>query len=338
MGEKDTVNIKTTADLLENEKTEQRKKDAEAIEAKQKEAAEKAEEARREQERKEQELAARKAEQEEQRAREAAAAAEAEAAKAAAETQKEELIGAGLALAGTALAGNTGGKKNSGGFFKGLLLGILIGALGLWFLMPKQPSSPEPAPAAVEDADVTLDNNGILGFTAADFQEAVLSAASEHQELIVMEQPLSITTTITKAGLGNLAIFAKIKEVTYYGTGVYTVDLSGMKEDRILVDEETCTVTVRIPHTVLQYVNPELSKTEFEDTENGLLAFGDLKLTPEETNLLEQSVYRAMEERLDSQDLYLEADRFAELKTWEIFQPLVSAVSPMYRVAIEFTD
>ena len=70
MGEKDTVNIKTTADLLENEKTEQRKKDAEAIEAKQKEAAEKAEEARREQERKEQELAARKAEQEEQRAKE----------------------------------------------------------------------------------------------------------------------------------------------------------------------------------------------------------------------------------------------------------------------------
>ena len=97
--------------------------------------------------------------------------------------------------------------------------------------------------------DLVLEDNSIFGYTAADFQNAVLGAASEHQELIVMEQPLSIATTITKAGLGNLPIFAKMKDVTYYGTGVYTVDLSGMDASRILVDEETCTVTAkfRIP-------------------------------------------------------------------------------------------
>ena len=343
MSDKKTVSIKTSAELVENEKTEQRKKDAEKIEAQQKEAAEKAEEARaeaarKEQERLEKELAAKKAK-EEQLAKEAAAAKEAEEARLAAAKQKEELIGAGLALAGTAIAGSAA-KKGSGGFFKGILLGILVGALGLWFLMPKQPAAPEPAPvpAPIEEADVTIENNGALGFTAADFQDAVLGAATEHQELIVMEQPLSISTTITKAGLGNFQIFSKVKDVTYHGTGVYTVDLSGMNKDRILVDEENYTVTVKVPHAVLQYVNPELAKTEFEDTEKGLLAFGDIKLTTEETNQLEQSVYDAMRERLDSQDLYDEADRFAKLKTWEIFQPLVTAVSPMYKVEIEFTE
>lgn len=345
MSDKETVNIKTTADLVENEKTEQRKKDAAKIEAQQAEAAKKAEEARaeaarKEQERLEKELAAKKAK-EEQMAKEAAAAKEAEAARIAAAKQKEELIGAGLALAGTAIAGNAvSNKKGFGGFIKGLLFGILVGALGLWFLMPKQPAAPEPSPmpAAVEDTDVTIDNDGFLGYTAADFQDAVLGAATEHQELIVMEQPLSISTTITKAGLGNLPIFSKMKDVTYYGTGVYTVDLSGMDKDRVLVDEETYTVTVKIPHAALQYVNPEIAKTEFEDTEKGFLAFGDIKLTPEETNQLEQSVYDAMQERLDSDDLYEEADRFAKLKTWEIFQPLISAVSPMYKVEIEFID
>lgn len=343
MSGKNSIDIKATADLVENESTAKRKKEAESIETQQKEAAKKAEEAReeakrKEQERLEKELAEKKA-REEQRAKEAAAAKEAEEARLAAARQKEELIGAGLALAGTAIAG-TAGKKNSGGFWKAFLLGLIVGALGLWFLMPKQtaPAAPDPTPVPIEDAEVTVENNGFLGYTAADFQNAVLGAASEHQELIVMEQPLSIATTITKAGLGNLPIFAKMKDVTYYGTGVYTVDLSGMDASRILVDEETCTVTVKIPHTVLQYVNPELSRTEFEDTEKGLLAFGDIKLTAEETNQLEQSVYDAMRERLDSDDLYEEADRFAKLKTWEIFQPLVTAVSPMYKVEMEFID
>ena len=339
-----SVDIKTTADLLENEKTDQRKKDAAKIEQQQKEAAEKAREAqeeakRKEQERLEKELAAKKAK-EEQLAREAEAAKEAEAARLAAAKQKEELIGAGLALAGTALAGaGGGGKKSFGSFLKGLLLGIVIGAIGFWFLMPR-PAAPAPAPTPVpiEDAEVTIDNDGVLGYTAADFQNAVLGAATEHQELIVMEQPLSISTTITKAGLGNFPIFSKMKDVTYYGTGVYTVDLSGMDNDRIIVDEDTYTVTIRIPHAVLQYVNPELASMEFEYTEKGFLAFGDIKLTAEETNQLETSVYDAMRERLDSQDLYDEADRFAKLKTWEIFQPLVTAVSPMFKVETDFID
>ena len=153
-----------------------------------------------------------------------------------------------------------------------------------------------------------------------------------------MEQPLSISTTTTKAGLANLPIFSKMQDLTYYGTGVYTVDLSGLDKEHILVDESQNTVTILIPHAKLQYVNTNLDLTEFEDTEKGLLAFGDIKLTAEETKLLETTVYNSMEERLSEQELLDEADRFAKLKTWEIFQPLVTAVSPAYKTVIQFTD
>ena len=118
-------------------------------------------------------------------------------------------------------------------------------------------------------------------------------------------------------------------------SGVYTVDLSGMKADSVLVDENQNTVLILIPHAKLQYVNADLNKTEFEDTEHGILAFGDIKLTPEETSLLENTVYTSMEERLSEQELLDEADRFAKLKTWEMFQPLVTAISPAYKVVIE---
>ncbi len=334
MGKKSTIDIKTDAVLTSSDKTEQQKRDAEKIEEKKKKAAAEAEQAKEEARIREAERKAREAE---EKARKEQLKQEAEAAREKAESEaqkKEELLNSGIALAETAM--KTSGKN--GGFFKGLLIGVLIGAVGVFLLTRSAPVSTaeQPAPIPAEQADVLIDSDGVLGYTAADFQEAVLGCASEHQELIVMEQPLSITTTITRAGLGSLPIFSKMKEVTYCGTGVYTVDLSGLNEDRILVDEENCTVTIRIPHAVLQYVNTDLSKTQFEDTEQGLLAFGDIKLTAEETNLLERAVHDAMQERLDQAELYEEADRFANLKTWEIFQPLVTAVSPLYKVEIEF--
>ena len=97
-------------------------------------------------------------------------------------------------------------------------------------------------------------------------------------------------------------------------------------------------MTIRIPHTYLQYVVPDLEATEFEDTEKGLLAFGDIKMTTEEQNELERSVEEAMRERLDQPDRYEEADTLALLKTYEIFQPLVTTVSREYVVEMVFDD
>jgi len=186
--------------------------------------------------------------------------------------------------------------------------------------------------------DTPVETEEPSGPSSVEFEEAVLEAASEHSELIVMEQPLSIPTTITKSGLGNLAIFSKVKDVTYYGTGVYTVDLSKIDAKHIRTDLFNRSVNILIPHAVLQYVNPDLSRTEFQDTEKGWLAFGDIKLSAEESNELEKSVMSAMEERLNRDDLLIQADEFAVLKTWEIFQPIIASVSPEYTVEMEFSE
>ncbi|WP_321973688.1 hypothetical protein [Paratractidigestivibacter sp.] len=63
--------------------------------------------------------------------------------------------------------------------------------------------------------------------------------------------------------------------------------------------------TVTIPHATQQYVNPDYGSMQFEDTQKGLLAFGDLALA-------------------------------AELKTWEMFQPPITAVSSEYKVETAF--
>ena len=225
------------------------------------------------------------------------------------------------------------------GFFKGLIIGAIVGfllatVLGFSGIGDKLFDTLN---SSKENADQLIDEH-FFSYTALDFQDAILGEASKKQELIVMEQPVKVSTTVTKSGLGNLEIFSKVKNIAYNGTGVYTVDMSKINKDHIDVDLDNKKVTVYIPHAILQYVNLDLENVEFEDTEKGLLAFGDLALTTEQVNEIEQSVKNSMHEELDTKELYEKADEFAKMSTWQMFQPLVSAVSSEFIVDMEFID
>ncbi|MBR2802396.1 MAG: DUF4230 domain-containing protein [Erysipelotrichaceae bacterium] len=327
MPEEKELNVSAQAKAVNNEKTKKQDADAAAIKERQAKAAAEAKAAQ-------QQAEAEKKKREEEKKAEAARK-EAEE-KEAAEKRKKAAAAVGSVAAGAVALGKA--TKGSFRFLKGILVGLLIGFLaGSYLTGSGLINLGEKVESVKEDVDEMLDE-GFLGYTAADFQNAVLGAASEHQELIVMEQPLEITTTLTKAGLANLQIFSKTKTITYYGTGVYTVDLKDMDPAHIKVDNENKFVTISIPHTVLQYINSDLDKTEFEDTEKGLLAFGDLSLTTEQQNELALSVENSMREELTQPERFAQADEFALLKTWEIFQPLISAVSPQYRVIMDFID
>lgn len=237
-------------------------------------------------------------------------------------------------------SGKSGGKSKSGfsagALIIGIIVGLIVGAVGMYLIGSKTNLFFSGTHTTVATADGVL-NQGPLGtFTAADFKDAILGEATKQQELVVMEQELEIPTTISKAGLGNLAIFSKVQNISYHGTGVYTVDLALINKDSIEVDMEKKKVVVYVPRTCLQYINPNLDETEFEDTERGLLAFGDIKLTPEEQNSLLQSVIENMRERLTKSDLYKHADDFAQVSLWKTFQPLVNNVSPEFDLEIEF--
>ena len=153
-----------------------------------------------------------------------------------------------------------------------------------------------------------------------------------------MEQPLEITSTLTKAGLGNLAIFSKTKNITYSGTGVFTVDLSKLSADSITVDHEAKFVDIAIPRPVLQYTILDPSTIQFEDTEKGFLAFGDIKMKAEEQNAVETEVQKRMTERLSQRDIQQKAEMYALSRCRETFGPLVSAVSEDYTVGIKFSN
>jgi hypothetical protein len=175
--------------------------------------------------------------------------------------------------------------------------------------------------------------NGILGYTAIDFQEAILGETRTMTEVVVLEQDVSVDTTITNA-LANLSIFQKTKVIHSFGTGVYTVDLSALTEDAVTISRIQQTVTVTIPAATLKYVNIDTAATTFEETEHALLAFGDIKLTQEQQQELNVSIEAAMREKLENQENINAANEAAKTTVAQLLAPYVSSVSEDYTVVV----
>lgn len=185
----------------------------------------------------------------------------------------------------------------------------------------------------VPDSVAGLLPDETMGYASIDFTNAILGESRERKELVVMEQDVDVTSRISQ-DLLRISLFAKVKIIRSFGTGVYTVALDEVKADDIRVDAETKIITVAIPHTVLSYVNVDVEKTEFEDTQRALLAIGDIKLTAEQKHTLDQSVNDALHERLRDKALFVKADEIALNKVREILQPIVSGISDDYIVKV----
>ena len=217
-----------------------------------------------------------------------------------------------------------------------LLLAIAAAAIALWLTVRGRllPGGGQEETASIfPDSLAGLLPDDELGYNTLDFQDAVLGETREKHELVVMEQDVQIDTTITQT-LANITLFSKTKGVRSFGRGIYTVDLSGLLGEDIAVDTDAHTVTVQIPRAVLQYIEIDVDRTEFEDTQRGLLAFTDITMTAEQQNLMSGMIEDAMRARLTEEKLLLQADESARTAVRALLQPLVSAVSDAYLVLV----
>gem|GEM_PF-656196 len=337
------VNFSGKAHALDDDKSkEQAEKLAktQAKEAADKEAAKKAREAASKSAEKAAESAA-------SAAKKAAGAAGSAASKSVSSELGKEVIEGGAALLGTALessvkAAGKGGKgsKSGGGAmdFKHIVILVIIAAAIIGVIIaawPKISSYLGLNGNTTVAADIS--QSQALSITSIDFSNTILKEARQEQKLVVLEQDVQTDTEISSE-LAGLAVFKKTKTVHTYGTGVYTVDMSQVTEDSIKVDDSAKTVTIYIPRTHLSYITGDLEKTEFEDTDHALLAFGDLKLTQEQQNALEQFEQNAMREVLISADQYAKADEYAHASVYDTYQPIVAQLSDQYTLETAFAD
>ncbi len=195
---------------------------------------------------------------------------------------------------------------------------------------------------AIEDElknhDLTIEDNGIFGYTAADFADAILGKNEQMKKLEVYETEISDAATITDTGLANLKMFTKSQIITYNGYATYTVDLSDIDNDSISFDEDNKEITLLIPHAKLEKINIPSEEIEFGDTSKGLLAWGDIKMTAEASAEVQTTAKEKMKKKLEETNQQESADRFAKLSVWEIYQPVVTGVSSDYKLEVDFAD
>ena len=189
---------------------------------------------------------------------------------------------------------------------------------------------------AVEDRDLTLINHRIFGYKAADFAEAVLGDEEQLKKLEVYSREVSDVSTLTQAGLFKIKAFSKYPLITYNGKAIYTVDLSGLKADDITLDEETKTVTIKVPAPVLEPINIPSENIQFGEVEKEAFAFGNIKLTPEQQAEVETQAKERMLQKLEDEKVIEDAKIAAEHSIWEIFQPVIANLSSRYKLKIEF--
>ena len=187
----------------------------------------------------------------------------------------------------------------------------------------------------VEERDLTLENHGILGYTAADFQEAILGDSEQLKKLEVYQQNVSDAVQLTNTGLANLKIFSKTQLLTYKGVATYKVDLGKLSKDDITLDEDAMTVTIKIPRPELDPININEEDIEFGDVERGLLGIGKMKTTPEQNQKIQNEAREKMMEKLEAENVQEKADRFAALSVWEIYQPIIDKVTTGYSLVVE---
>ena len=294
------VDIKSSGKTVKNEKSKQQKAELDALKAKSDAAKKKAEQARKK-----------------------------EASKKT-ESGDSNLKGTAAAIGGAVLGKVLDSKKKGKKIKWGLILVAAVVIIGAVLIIGPKLSG---AFSLSNLLGTDMKPDETMGYNSIDFQNAILGEAREKQELIVLEQDVQVDTEISNA-LANIEIFKKTKMIHTFGTGVYTVDLGQIDADHVAVDEPSQTVTVTVPHAVLQYVNINVDLTTFEETEHEIFGFGDIKLTQEQQKVVDESIDDVMRATLSDQALLDKADEVAVLKVAEIFQPLVSAVSDTYLVEV----
>jgi len=223
---------------------------------------------------------------------------------------------------------------------KWIIRGIVLVAvlLAVLFLLPRIKDMLTPdINLDVPDSLSGLMPDEKMGYNKIDFSNAILGESRTKSDFVVLEQDVCVTTRVSQA-LANLALFEKSQVITSYGTGVYTVDLSKLSESDVSLDSELNLLTVRIPHSALSYVTVDVEKTEFEETKKAIFAFGDIKLTNEQLNLLEQDIQNTMKEQLGTSEMLAKADVQALSQVHKLFEPIVQSIAPEIAVSIVFVD
>lgn len=170
--------------------------------------------------------------------------------------------------------------------------------------------------------------------TVAEFQEPIILTHGKDSRLIVHTAHLSETISIASEGLGGWDWTSAYQDIVFEGDAQYTVDLTQLSEGDFMVNNETKTLTVRIPYAALSPINIPADQIKFRDVKKGWAAPKDIKLTAQENAQLTIQVNEKMKARLIDENLIAVANENAKIVVADLLCATVHAVDPEFTVVV----
>ncbi|WP_160677050.1 DUF4230 domain-containing protein [Clostridium sp. C8-1-8] len=153
-------------------------------------------------------------------------------------------------------------------------------------------------------------------------EESIVDKIQKVEKLVVVEVDLNEKMVIDNSW-GEWDVFKKIQKVDYYGKGSYSLDLSSIDNSKVKIDKLNKIVTVHLPRPIASTPTIDYDKTTFESTEKGLLRFGDIKLTKDESAVIDKEVISRMGSKLKDTTIYDEAVKNSEDTVKKLIKPIV---------------
>ena len=171
-----------------------------------------------------------------------------------------------------------------------------------------------------------------------NFSDVILSRQNETRQLIVRTQNGTVSTKLTDRLINQLDFdfMKKTQNVSYTGTGCFVVDLDRLTAANVVEDKEKKTVTIRIGHAYLESIDINPNNIIIDDVKEGLLAWGDIKLTVADYNTIERELRARLEEEFDTAANGQAADEAALRMVKEVYEPVVKAIDRRYSVVVQF--
>ena len=206
---------------------------------------------------------------------------------------------------------------------------VLCGILGFYaayyiFVQPKVGNSPWIVPNI---------NDTSTKFITKD---ALVNEIREKQDLITMEVDM-IEKVVIDNSWGDLSIFKKVQSVNYFGKGLFTVDLSQIKSENLVVQEDEKRLTIKIPEPIIKAITIDEEKTTYENPENGVFRFGEIKLTASENQTMVKSVKDKMSKKMLEFELYERASKTTEAIVKGLIETITEGkTKSKYEIIIEY--
>lgn len=209
-----------------------------------------------------------------------------------------------------------------------LKIGVIAGVA--WFTAVSLKTCQYASSAPLVGSDPTM------GYASSSVSPVESDTASSSADTTVLVKDLSAAVILKDEFLG-LPAFEKQQAIEIHGTAVYTVDLSTLSDEQVYYNATSNTLSVKIPHPVLNRVTVDPDSLQISEMSRQVLGWGGIRLNAAASQAVEKQLQAALEKEASSAAIQKEADEAARRTVRELSRSFLLKQDPTTAIIITFT-